>query len=424
MTAQSLNYRDYKYDVWFDQFRHGVVWLIFAFSFVVYFQPAPCDLLFFLAFPLFLFSGLKITATIAPLILLLFIYNFSAFISYLPVSEDPEALWFVIPSIYMAVSAFFFASYLATDTEARFNRIRSGYIVGATIASTIGLLHYSNFNGIGTIILKMVSAETAWPDRASGFFKDPNVFSTYLVLPCAMLIQGFMLGTNKRPVLSAMSLLIIMAALVLAFSRGAWINILMSVALIAALTLVLSNSSTVRLRVLLCALVGLALITAMVALIMSQPNMREYFLSRLTLLKSYDKGETGRFGNQLNSIPLLINLPLGFGPYQFARIYGLAPHNTFLNAFASCGWVGGFAYLTLSLCNIVVGARAVFTKSPFQNQSILLFACLLAVMFQGIQIDTEHWRHYYWIIGMMWGLFAATVIHARRSVAQNTHDAG
>jgi hypothetical protein len=411
MTAQSLDYQAHHYDVLFDKFRHAIVWLIFASSFVVFFQPAPCDWFFFLAFPLFLFSGLRITVTIIPLILLLFIYNFAATVSYFPVSDDPDALWFVLPSIYMAGSAFFFASYLATDTEARFNLIKNGYVVGATIAAIIGLLHYTNVGGIGTIILELVDSELAWPDRASGFFKDPNVFSTYLVLPCAMLVQGFMLGTIKRPFLNGISLLLISTALLLAYSRGAWINILMSVAMIGIFTFVLTGSAAIRMRVVFSAIVGIALISTLIVIIMSIPNVRDFFLSRLTLLKSYDQGETGRFGNQVNAIPMLLQLPLGFGPYQFPKIFGLAPHNTFLNAFASCGWVGGLAYIALTACNVFVSIRSALTKSPFQNQAILLGACLLAVTFQGVQIDTEHWRHYYWIMGMMWGIFAAAAFH-------------
>jgi hypothetical protein len=398
----------------FEKFRQACVWMIFGCSFVVFFQPAPTDIMFFLTFPLFLASGLNLALAITPLFFLLFIYNFSATVSYVPVADDPEALWFILPSVYMALSAFFFAAYVSADTEKRFALVRNGYIVGATIASIVGLVHYSNVFGLGVVILKMVHAPTSWPDRASGFFKDPNVFSTYLVLPCAMLLQGYMLNTIKRPLVSAFSLVLILAALVLAFSRGAWINIVMSTALIALMTFILTPSAKIRTRVVLIMVLGIVAVAVMVAIFMSIPNVREYFLTRLTLVKDYDSGETGRFGNQMNSIPRLLRLPLGFGPYQFARIYNLAPHNTFLNAFSSCGWVGGLAYFTLSMSNIFIGAYSVLARTPYQNMSILVFACLTSVMFQGVQIDMEHWRHYYWMMGLMWGLFTATLAYQKQ----------
>jgi hypothetical protein len=127
------------------------------------------------------------------------------------------------------------------------------------------------------------------------------------------------------------------------------------------------------------------------------------------LVKSYDAGETGRFGNQLNAIPMLLQLPFGFGPYQWSAHFTQAPHNTFLNAFASAGWVGGITYFILIVADIIVGFRTMFFRTPFQPYAITVFACLLAVVLQGVQIDTEHWRHLYWMTGITWGFFAASL---------------
>ncbi|NMD09314.1 MAG: hypothetical protein GYA66_15195 [Phyllobacteriaceae bacterium] len=40
--------------------------------------------------------------------------------------------------------------------------------------------------------------------------------------------------------------------------------------------------------------------------------------------------------------------------------------------------------------------------------------------FQGVQIDTEHWRHLYWMTGLTWGFFAASLAYqyAPASVAE------
>jgi hypothetical protein len=50
-----------------------------------------------------------------------------------------------------------------------------------------------------------------------------------------------------------------------------------------------------------------------------------------------------------------------------------------------------------------------FFRTPFQPYAITVFACLLAVVLQGVQIDTEHWRHLYWMTGITWGFFAASL---------------
>jgi Ni,Fe-hydrogenase I large subunit len=39
-------------------------------------------------------------------------------------------------------------------------------------------------------------------------------------------------------------------------------------------------------------------------------------------------------------------------------------------------------------------------------------AVLLATILQGVQIDTDHWRHFYILLGLSWGLYAATVEHS------------
>ena len=53
--------------------------------------------------------------------------------------------------------------------------------------------------------------------------------------------------------------------------------------------------------------------------------------------EDYDTGEQGRFGNQIRSIPLLLELLFGFGPYRFSKYFPADPHEVFLSAFASFG---------------------------------------------------------------------------------------
>ena len=132
------------------------------------------------------------------------------------------------------------------------------------------------------------------------------------------------------------------------------------------------------------------------------------FEDRATLAKDYDSGEFGRFGNQLNAIPMLLERPFGFGPLQFGQIFGLDPHNVYLNAFGSYGWLGGISYMLLILSTIIVGFKGVLIRTPWQGQTIALFCAFFATALQGVQIDTDHWRHFYWMLGLVWGFYAAS----------------
>ncbi|MFN0190398.1 MAG: O-antigen ligase domain-containing protein, partial [Aestuariivirga sp.] len=170
----------------------------------------------------------------------------------------------------------------------------------------------------------------------------------------------------------------------------------------------LTPSRALRLRIIVMTVLGTAGAGALLAALLSIPDVYELFLDRFTLVKYYDAGETGRFGNQLNSIPILLQRPLGFGPTYFRQIFRMDPHNVYLNAFSSYGWLGGISYFLLIISTIIVGLKAVFTRTPWQHLSVVVFCPLLTTMLQGIQIDTDHWRHFYWLTGMMWGLYAAT----------------
>lgn len=395
-----------------DRVQAAAIWAMMASSFFVIVEPAPCDLLFAVSVLLFLARGLTVTAVAAPMILYLILYNAGGFLSFLEVSNESKAGMFVITSCYMAVSAVFFSFYVSTDTQRRFAVFKNGYIVGAIIASVIALIGYFDVGGTGAFLSPI--------QRAQGTFKDPNVLSTYIILPALLLTQDVMLGTRKWRTWRYVGLFIVLACLFLAFSRGAWMNFLLAAMLMVTLTFTLTPSPQLRSRIILLAIAGAAVMAALMAALLSIDTVGAAFEDRATLAKDYDSGEFGRFGNQLNSIPILLESPFGFGPTKFRRIFGLDPHNVYLNAFSSYGWLGGITYMVMILSTIAVGFKGVLIRTPWQGSSIALFCTFLATALQGVQIDTDHWRHFYWMLGLTWGLYAASAAYA----AQNANRQG
>ena len=303
----------------------------------------------------------------------------------------------------------FLCFYVQTDTERRFAVFKNGYIIGAVIASIVGLIGYFNIGGTGPYLSPIF--------RAQGFFKDPNVLSTYLLLPAVLMIQDVMLGTRSHRFSRYLGLLIVVACLFLAFSRGAWMNLILSTLLTVAFTFTLTPSDKLRTRIILLAVGGIVLLAVMFAGLLSIDVVHKAFEDRATLAKDYDSGEFGRFSNQLNSIPILLERPLGFGPLQFGKHFGLDPHNVYVNAFSSYGWLGGISYILLILSTLIVGFRGVMIRTPWQGQTIALFCSFFATALQGVQIDTDHWRHFYWMLGLVWGFSAASAAWAVRNAA-------
>jgi hypothetical protein len=397
-----------------DKVSSFIVSLVFATSFYVKFEPAPTDIFILLALLVSLINGIRLTPTLMPLFLFLLIYNLSGLLSYSIIEQDrQEALQYIIGLAETSISAVFLAAYVLADPSNRFRQIIKAYWIGATIGASLGLCSYFKIEPIYSI----------FPDyggRALGGYKDPNVFSTWLILPFITMLQGFILGTLRLRPLSFVSFMLIFTGLFLAFSRGAWINAVTSSVLMIAFTYSLSPSRSVRGKIMYSTIFGFMVLAAVLTILLSVPETRDLFLDRFTLVKNYDAGETGRFGNQVNSLPILQQLPFGLGPYQFATLYGLAPHNTFLNSFSSAGWIGGISYSMLILSHLIIGFRTIFVRTPFQPYAIAVYSCLVAVMLQGVQIDTEHWRHLYWMAGILWGFFAASF--AYRCLPENTPD--
>ena len=381
--------------------RNAAVWLLFASGFLVFIEPAPFEIAFGLVTLVFLVTGLKISILFMPLILLLITYNIGGGFSLMAVAEEARAIWFIAISVYMAVMAVIIAAIFSEDTERRLALMKSGYALAAVIASIAGILGYFDVAGTFEYFTRN--------GRAMGTFKDPNVFSTFLVLPIVYIVQSLFLGTQRRPLVASVVLLILVAGVFLSFSRGAWGVAVGAVALCLLLSFLTAPSARLRIRIVLISLFGIGLFVSLLLAALQFDEIRATFEVRASLDQDYDQGETGRFGNQRRSIPLLLDLPNGFGPTIFRGIFPEDPHNTFLNAFASYGWLGGISYLALIAITMLVGWSLVFRKTPWQDDAIAVWSSFFFLILQGMQIDTDHWRHFYVHLGLTWGLMLASL---------------
>jgi len=385
------------------------LWVFIFSGWFVIIEPAPYELFFILALVMFIPAGLRVVPVTTPLIIFLVLYNLGGAIALIPVFHDGKAVRFTAVSIYMAATSVFFAFLIADDPLRHMATIRNAWILSAVIAAITGMVGYFNIHGMGA----------AWApiSRAQGTFKDPNVLSTFLIPPMIFIIQNFLLARVKWRLMSIVALLIIAAGLFLAFSRGAWVNAAASIVTLSFLTFIVSPSLKARSRIVFIAIACTIAAVALVSFALSFEKVRAIFEIRAHLLQSYDAGATGRFGDQLRAVPMLLERINGFGPYQYHFYFGKDPHNVYLNAFASYGWLGGFSFILLTLATFRVTWRAMFTASPWQHEAIAVACPLIFTMLQGVQIDTDHWRHFYLLLGLMWGLYAATVSKSWRAAA-------
>jgi len=365
----------------------------------VFIEPSPYEVFVGLLAAGALTAGVTVDRKLLLPILLLLIWNVSGLVALVPVIYDRDAVMFMAISFYMAMTAIVFACIFAKDSVRRLEIMRHTYVLAAVLAAILGIVGYfALFPG-------------AWDNftlysRAKATFKDPNVFGPYLILPLLFLIQGMLIkGMHFRYIGAA---LIILVALLLSFSRAAWAHFVFSAALMVALMFIASPSARFRARLAGFSVLTAAGVAVLLVGLLSVGTIGNVFKERASLTQEYDVGDTGRFTRQQESIPALLERPNGFGPYQFRHYYNQDPHDVYLNAFASYGWIGGITYTVLVLATLWAGFANVLRRTPWQPYFIAALSTYLGVVLEGFVVDTDHWRHYYLLMGVVWGLVVAT----------------
>ena len=369
----------------YEAIKRGALWLLGASSGIALIEPSPYEIVFLLVLFVFALTGIRFSQKLLPFALLLLGYNIGGIFSLIPWMDESASVRFTAVSVYLMITAVFLAGIMSQDAVARLETLRRGYLFAAWVAGIAALLGYFDIAGLGEIFTLY--------GRASGTFKDPNVLGPYLALPIVYVLQRVLTGQTGI-IRGLVTLSIPLAAVFFTFSRGAW----------GFLT---APNAAARGRIV--AMSAAALLAVIVALLvaLSFEEVRAVFELRASLVQDYDGGVTGRFGNQWRAIPMLLEAPNGFGPLRFRWHFNQAdPHNVYINAFASYGWLGGLSWLGLMVATCYVGWRLVFKRGATQLHAIAIWSVLFVTILQGFQIDTDHWRHLYLLMGLVWGLAA------------------
>ncbi len=385
----------------------GVLYICILSSFFTIVQPAPYEFLALLLGVTCLFARVPIDYKVMPLIIMLLLLEIGGLMSLMPVLDYQDGVQFMMISIYLALSGMVMAFVFTDDCARRFRILRAGYIPAAVIAALLGIAGYFKaFPGAEMFLMN---------NRAVSTFKDPNIFGPFLILPLLMIIERFIAGDFKfRYIVSGF---IILVGLLLAFSRGAWAHFTVSAATMILMLLITRTDRASRHRIVVFTLTSIAAIAVLVTILVSIDEVRQMFLQRATLLQSYDTGTEGsRFNIQQRSIEEMLEHWNGMGPWVFAVQYGLVSHNSYLGTMLNHGWLGGITYLAMVLTTLIVGFRCAMIRTPWQDYLIVVVATYLGLSLESIIVDTDHWRHYYLLLGVIWGMSAGTItyLHERQ----------
>ncbi|MFN3933491.1 O-antigen ligase family protein [Parvibaculum sp.] len=312
----------------------------------------------------------------------------------------------LMTTVYLVGSFIFLVSWIYADPMRRITQAMWAYTAAATLAATAGVAGYFGLFPGSEIFTQY--------GRATGTFNDPNVFGPYLVAPILFLAMKLSQAGSWRALWMAVPFGLLVLAILLSFSRGAWGNLALAGLVFFGLTLATSQSAKQAMRLIgfgaLAALIGLVVI--MVAL--ADPKVSALFAERASLTQSYDTDpEHGRFESQARAFQMVLEKPLGIGPSQWALINKLDTHNVYLHVLVAGGFLSGIAFVAFVIVTHVRAWRAIGRREPETGVLIVVFAAVAGHAAEALIIDIVTWRHFFLLLGILWGAVLAIEFRGR-----------
>lgn len=366
---------------------------VFLLGFVMS-EPAPYELYMVGLIVLALLFGLRLSRTSLVLLAILTVFNFGGMISVMQMADIKKAPLYIAVSLFLAFTSVFFAAVIEADYR-RLRTIFNAYLLVSIVSSLLGIAGYfalfpgaENFTRYG---------------RAQGAFQDPNVYGPFLILPLTWTLYRVMRGSIRDVAAYLPLCCLLTLGVLLSFSRAAWAMVPLSFALLFGVLFLQSNSNRFRLRLIAIGLLAVVAIVLAVLIILQIPGVGDFFRERARLEQSYDSARLGRFARHWLGMILATQHPLGIGPLEFGPMFGEDTHNIWLKAALDYGWVGFIAFLTLTFLTLAIGFKLLFRNRPWQPFLLVAYATYLGHVLIGNVIDTDHWRHFYLLFGIIWG---------------------
>ncbi|OYR08994.1 O-antigen ligase family protein [Brucella grignonensis] len=382
---------------------------VFLLGFVMS-EPAPYELYMVALIAVALLFGMRLTRTSSVLLALLTVFNFGGMISVMQMADTKDAPLYIAVSLFLAFTAVFYAAIIEADYR-RLKTIFNAYLLIGILSSLLGIAGYLNLFPGADVFTRF--------GRAMGGFKDPNVYGPFLVLPFTWSLYRIMKGNGRDLLIYLPLCCVLTLGILVSFSRAAWAMAPLSFLCVFAVLLLQSESNRFRLRLITIGLLAVLAIALAIVLLLQIPDVRAFFFERARLEQSYDSARLGRFARHWLGMVLATEHPLGIGPLEFGPMFGEDTHNVWLKAVLDYGWIGFIAFITLTFLTLAIGFKLMFRNRPWQPFLLCAYATYLGHVLIGNVIDTDHWRHFYLLFGLIWGGAGLEYKHQREAASPN-----
>lgn len=362
---------------------------------VVRFEPAPTDLAFAVIMCVAAVTGRFRLSRVPPLlrwiVALLLVVNLA---SLTDVLSGSHAVRFLLITVYLAIFALWLTAFVDTPSRARLVAVTwlAIAVVSAIVASLA--LH------VPIPGRQLINGSVDGGERASALFKDPNVFGPFLIPIALILLEQHIAPKvprllRLRAATTWLLLLALTIGVLFSFSRAAWADFAIALAVMLAASSMRRRGSRRALR----ALVALLLVGGVTLVILSASGS-VHFLEQRAHAQSYD---TQRFAAQSYGWKLGWTHPLGVGPGQFELYSPVASHSTFVRVFAEQGPLGLLLWVGLLLATLVLALRnAGLGRDTYGIGSAALLGAWCGLIFNSTVVDTLHWRHLWVVMALIW----------------------
>ena len=379
--------------------RLSILWVLMAVSSIVLWEPAPYEFIALLLIGGTIVSGVRIPAGIGVAAVCLGLFVLANLLSMVNIKDETKAVTFFGVTFYLLLTFFVFAIMVHEDPKRTLAVIWHGWTVAAVLAVTLGLLGYFGFSQRTEIF--------AVAGRATGPFKDPNVYGPYLV-PVILYVMAGMKGLKEGlSVRRAGLLLFLCIGILIGFSRGAWANLIAAVIAYVGLKLLTARSIGELRTMLMSSTLAAGAVALVVIVLILNTQVGADFQERAQISQYYDQGTGGRWANMYAAFLLALETPLGIGPGQSTLHLIQESHNLIMQVFVEKGWLGVISFVAFLGFSFVRIFRLAMIPNPAQLSAQVLCASIVGLLVNTIVIDPLHWRHFYLVLGMAWGLIAA-----------------
>lgn len=378
-------------------FFASFLWLALALSAFVPVDPAPIDLFLLASIPLVLaLAGKRLLFDVRfqSVLLLLALYLVANGLASTEALDAGVAAFFVGVTGYLALSFVALAVLFYEKGERLVRAGLNGYLLSALVSCVLGCLAFFGLNLVPWDLLMF--------GRIVAFFKDPNVFAPYLVPVGLYALDRY--RSEPRSLRRAgwmVAFCVLNATVLLCFSRAAWANDALALAVYLVL-LPPRLASLVRRRNLLAAGAIVLACGAAAWLLVSSSAVSDLLFARLAP-QAYDDD---RFGTQRLAFETLLGSPLGIGPGQSELRFDYATHSLYVRLLVETGWAGAASMVGLLGLTLFRAVRLARRGTAEGRRLYAIAAAALAgIVVNSAVVDTLHWRHLWLVLAIAWGRY-------------------